>query len=132
MTRRRMAAAAAVIVVVFGVLTWRNWSTLFGAGTWGAGGNMFAWVACGGLAFGWTWLRQHERHLQQLAQNARHHHERLEQADAHHEAQVALARKHHQEQLDRADVHHEALKQHVVSVVPQPATRRKPPAPKGM
>lgn len=29
---------------------------LFGPGTWGAGGNLVAWVICGAIAGAWAWL----------------------------------------------------------------------------
>jgi len=47
--------------------------TLFGAGTWGAGGNLVAWVICGTLGFGWLHAKEKARHLQKMAQAARHH-----------------------------------------------------------
>jgi len=32
---------------------------LFGPGTWGAGGNLVAWVICGAIAGTWAWLFRH-------------------------------------------------------------------------
>ncbi len=90
------------------------WTDLFGwPGTFGAGGNMVAWVICGCIAFSWLHAKEKARHVAKMAQAARHHDEKMAQAAEHHEALRALAEKHHQEQLDRADVHHEALRQHV-------------------
>jgi hypothetical protein len=57
---------------------------LFGPGTWGAGGNLVAWVLCGALAG--AWVRAKLR------------------------AQDALARLHHQEKLDQATAHHAELR----------------------
>jgi len=59
---------------------------LFGPGTWGAGGNMVAWVICGGLGFAWMHLKAEARHAEALAQAAVHHAERLALAAEHHEA----------------------------------------------
>ena len=58
---------------------------LFGAGTWGTGGNLVAWVICG--AIGGVWLRRKliTHHAQVLAQAAQHHKESMAQAQAHHE-----------------------------------------------
>lgn len=85
---------------------------LFGPGTWGAGGNMVAWVICGGLGFAWMHLKAEARHAEALALAARHHAERL-----------ALAAE-----------HHEALKAHVTAMaaVPPraPKTLARKPAPK--
>lgn len=36
------------------------WDALFGAGTWGAGGNLVAWVICGAIAAGAAWLGRHK------------------------------------------------------------------------
>jgi hypothetical protein len=46
---------------------------LFGAGTWGAGGNLVAWVLCGGLAFGWSHVKAVGRHKELMAQSAAQH-----------------------------------------------------------
>lgn len=90
------------------------WNDLFGwPGTWGTGGNMVAWVICGTLGLGWLHAKEKARHIQKMAQSARHHAELLDQADTHHKAVLAAVGKHHQELLDRADTHHEALKAHV-------------------
>lgn len=51
---------------------------LFGAGTWGAGGNLIAWVLCGGLAFGWSHVKAQARHVELLEQQ-RTQHEELKQ-----------------------------------------------------
>ena len=93
--------------------------TLFGAGTWGAGGNLVAWVLCGGLGFGWLHAKEKARHLARKLQAQQHHQELLDQAQEHHEALMA-----------QADEHHEALKAHVTAVVPAvvPAARK----PRGM
>jgi Na+/melibiose symporter-like transporter len=80
-----LGAITAGGIVVLLVLTALFWRTLFGPGTWGSGGNLVAWVICGGMAFGWTWLLQHERHLQALTLAVQHHKELMAQAQAHHE-----------------------------------------------
>lgn len=36
---------------------------LFGPSTWGAGGNMVAWVICGALGFGWLHGNEKARHV---------------------------------------------------------------------
>jgi hypothetical protein len=73
--------------------------------------------------------RIRERHIQKLAQDARHHAETLEQASRHHAELKTQAATHHQEQLDRADVHHEALKAHMTrAAAPPAATRAAAPA----
>ena len=97
MSRREwlLAALAAAVAVVV-VSTW--WNDLFGAGTWGTGGNMVAWVICGGIAF--ANVRARDKAAVLLAK--KHHAERMYQADAH-----------HQEALERADAHHAALRQHL-------------------
>lgn len=46
---------------------------LFGAGTWGAGGNLVAWVLCGGLAFSWSHAKAEARHQEALAQQRKQH-----------------------------------------------------------
>jgi hypothetical protein len=46
---------------------------LFGPSTWGAGGNMVAWVICGCLGFGWLHSKEKARHLARMAQAQRHH-----------------------------------------------------------
>ena len=69
--------------------------TLFGAGTWGSGGNMVAWVICGVIAFTW----QHR-------QNVRLHNLRM-----------ALAKAQHAEVLQQARNHHEAIKDHIVTTL---------------
>ena len=63
---------------------------LFGAGTWGAGGNLVAWVLCGAIAA--AWLRAKLR------------------------AQAALARLHHQQKMDQASEHHEELRRELDGV----------------
>lgn len=54
---------------------------LFGPSTWGAGGNMVAWVICGALGFGWLHSKEKARHLI-----------RMQQAEKHHQAQMAAIR----------------------------------------
>lgn len=62
-------------------------TALFGwPGTWGTGGNMVAWVICGCIGFSWLHGKEKARHLQKMAQAARHHQEQLAQAQAHHDA----------------------------------------------
>lgn len=48
---------------------------LFGPGTWGSGGNMVAWVICGGIGFTWMHVKAEARHAEALVQQARHHQE---------------------------------------------------------
>jgi hypothetical protein len=88
-------------------------SALFGwPGTWGAGGNMVAWVICGTLGFGWLHSKEKARHLAKMAQAARHHQELLDQAQDHHEALV-------KQQADS----HDALIAHVTETAKQPVRR---------
>jgi len=68
-----------------------HWHTiltgLFGwPGTWGTGGNMVAWVICGTLGLGWLHAKEKARHLQRMAQAARHHQEQMALAAEHHQA----------------------------------------------
>ena len=76
---------------------------LFGPGTWGAGGNLVAWVLCGAMAGGWlrAKLKAHE----------------------------TLARLHHQQKLDQAQEHHDALVAHVTATATLAAVAEQPPAP---
>jgi hypothetical protein len=87
-----------------------HWHTiltvLFGPGTWGAGGNMVAWVLCGVISFGWLHSREKARHLQLLAQAGRHHQELL-----------AQARDHHQAEMERMDAHLTTVKAHVEAML---------------
>jgi Na+/melibiose symporter-like transporter len=87
--RQRMTLLTIGAVVIAAAAIWHFWKTLFGPGTWGSGGNLVAWVICGGLAFGWTWLLQHERHVQALVQAAQHHKDQMGQAAEHHKALMA-------------------------------------------
>lgn len=105
MNRREMAWVTAIAGTAFVIILIIFWKTLFGPGTWGAGGNMVAWVLCGGLSFLWLNVIMKERHVQQLAQAKRHHDEKMEQSRAHHREQTAQAERHHQ-----------AMKAHVTSV----------------
>jgi hypothetical protein len=66
---------------------------LFGPGTWGAGGNMVAWVICGALGFGWLHAKEKARHLAKMTQAQKHHQEQMELAERHHQEQMALLRK---------------------------------------
>jgi hypothetical protein len=94
------------------------WTVLFGwPGTWGAGGNMVAWVICGVISFGWLRAKMRAHHVAQLAQAARHQKELRDQAEAHHLELRRLAEKHHLQALDRLEAHHEALKAHVTSAI---------------
>jgi hypothetical protein len=74
--------ALAVLVIVF-------WKILFGPGTWGSGGNLFAWVLCGGLSFLWLNVLQKERHIQAMTQAREHHEAMTQQAEDHHRAMKA-------------------------------------------
>jgi len=85
MDRRTMLWLTAIVATVLVALTVLFWNTLFGPGTWGSGGNMVAWVFCGGLSFLWLNVIQKERHIQAMAQARRHHDEKMAQADRHHE-----------------------------------------------
>lgn len=97
MDRRVMAWLTAIAGTVFVIFLIIFWKTLFGPGTWGAGGNMVAWVLCGGLSFLWLNVIMKERHVQQMAQARRHHDEKMKQAEAHHQEQLTLAREHHED-----------------------------------
>jgi hypothetical protein len=93
-TRREWLLAALAIAVGVAVIgTW--WRDLFGAGTWGTGGNMVAWVICGGLAFANVRARDKAHHAAAMLLARRHHDERIAQAEEHHQAAMALAREHH-------------------------------------
>ena len=50
---------------------------LFGPATWGAGGNMVAWVICGCLGFGWLHGKEKARHLMRMQQAQQHHEEQM-------------------------------------------------------
>jgi hypothetical protein len=65
---------------------------LFGPSTWGAGGNMVAWVICGVLGFGWLHAKEKARHLAKMTQAQKHHQEQMELAEKHHQEQMALIR----------------------------------------
>ena len=56
-----------------------NWDgillALFGPGTWGAGGNIVAWVLCGILGAGGMWLLRHRIGKTLAAWWAKHHHD---------------------------------------------------------
>jgi len=95
MDRRVMTWMTVIAGTVLVVLVIFFWNTLFGPGTWGAGGNMVAWVLCGGLSFLWLNVIQRERHWLALKQADRHHREKMDQADRHHREQLELAREHH-------------------------------------
>lgn len=67
------------------------WNALFGwPGTWGAGGNLVAWVICGGLAA--AWLRAKLKAHQALAK--RHHDQVMATADAAHKIAADTYRHH--------------------------------------
>jgi hypothetical protein len=76
---------------------------LFGQGTWGAGGNLVAWVLCGAIAGAWLRARL--------------------------KAQEALARLHHQQKMAQALAHHDALVAHVTATATLAAVAEQPPAP---
>jgi putative copper export protein len=82
---RRLVVPALVLLFAgaYGMFYFRK--DLFGAGTWGAGGNLVAWVVCGTISFGSLHAVLHARHLAVLAQARLHHRERMDQADRHHE-----------------------------------------------
>jgi chorismate synthase len=88
---------------------------LFGPGTWGAGGNLVAWVICGAIGAVWLRAKLRTHHLALMAQAALHHQERMDQAKVQHNVLVQQAARHQIELLDRADAHHEALKAHVTA-----------------
>ena len=58
---------------------------LFGAGTWGAGGNFVAWILCGSLGFGWQHVKAKARHQQATQQRQVHYDEVMAQIAANHE-----------------------------------------------
>jgi hypothetical protein len=74
---------------------------LFGPSTWGAGGNMVAWVICGVLGFGWLHARQKALHVARMAQAARHHQDETDLANKHHQEQMDLLRKQHSQLSDQ-------------------------------
>ena len=65
--------------------------TLFGPGTWGAGGNIVAWVICGALTAAGTWLARDRIGRRAAAWWDKHHGphavRRQRQALAEHEAE---------------------------------------------
>ena len=73
---------------------------LFGPGTYGAGGNMVAWVSCGASAG--LWLRG-----------------RLK-------AHEALARLHHQQKMAQSQANHDALIAHVTATATLAVTAAEP------
>ena len=108
------------------------WTVLFGwPGTWGAGGNMVAWVICGAISFGWLRAKLHAHHVAQLAQAARHHKEQLAQAAEHQKALAQQAARQHEQVLDRVDAHHEALKAHLTATLRLPAKQPRAAAKEG-
>jgi uncharacterized protein HemX len=78
-----VAVTAIIVVLMFtghGVV-----GDLFGwPATWGTGGNMVAWVICGAIGGGWLHGKEQARHLQKMAQAARHHTEQMQQLTAQH------------------------------------------------
>ena len=74
---------------------------LFGAGTWGTGGNMVAWVICGTLGLGWLHAKEKARHLAKMAQAASHHQAQMELLAGQHKAQMDLLRKQHSQLSDQ-------------------------------
>lgn len=77
---------------------------LFGAGTWGTGGNMVAWVICGTLGIGWLHGKEKARHLA-----------KMRQAQAHHDEAQAQSAAQHQELMAKADDQHAALTEHITA-----------------
>jgi hypothetical protein len=96
---------------------------LFGPGTWGAGGNMIAWVICGGLAFANVRARDKAQHAAAAALARLHHQERAEQAEAHHQAAMAQAQDHHAALTRQQAGHHAALIEHVTETAKRPVRR---------
>lgn len=92
---RRLKLTTAAGIIIGGLLVWRFWTTLFGPGTWGSGGNMVAWVICGAISFTWLHFQEKARHLAQLALARQHHQEQMDQAISHHEQQMEQASRHH-------------------------------------
>lgn len=82
MTRKRWLILLAAIG--FALVSWKFYPELWGAGTWGAGGNMVAWVLCGYFAFSWQHAKAEARHRQQADQDEARHHELLAQNERHH------------------------------------------------
>lgn len=109
MDRRLMAWLTALAGTVLAVLVIVFWKTLFGPGTWGSGGNVFAWVLCGGLSFLWLNVLQKERHIQAMTQAREHQEDRKHQAA-----------EHHRELLDLACRHHREMKEHVTALATAP------------
>src|ERR1700734_3311207 len=100
---RARAARAAGIVLVAAALIFvsaRWWDDLFGwPSTWGSGGNVFAWVLCGSIAFGWLHAAEKARHLAAMLQAQQHHQEKMAQAEAHHQAQMKCLQDQHTAQI---------------------------------
>jgi hypothetical protein len=90
---------------------------LFGPSTWGAGGNMVAWVICGVIGFGWLHSKEKARHLQKMAQAKLHHQALLDQAKAQHE-----------DMKRHVAAHCSDLKEHVSVVAAPPAAAARPAA----
>ena len=100
------------------------WTVLFGwPGTWGAGGNMVAWVICGAISFGWLRAKLRAHHVAQMAQAARHHKEQMALAAAHQAELKRQADRHHAQSLDQLEAHHDALKAHLTATLRLPAKR---------
>jgi hypothetical protein len=77
-------------------------TALFGwPGTWGTGGNMVAWVICGCIGFSWLHGKEKARHLQKMAQAARHHADQLEVMQKQHQDQMDLLRRQHSQLSDQ-------------------------------
>lgn len=77
----------------------------FGPSTWGAGGNMLAWVLCGGIAFSWQHSRIKKLNVQRMAQAAQHHSAVMAEL----KTQALVAEQHHQETHRRLGEHAELI-----------------------
>jgi hypothetical protein len=121
-TRREWLLLALFAAFVIAITS--EWFTpLFGPGTWGAGGNLVAWVICGGLAFANVRARDKAQHTAAILLAKAHHRERMEQADAQHQAVMAQAQEHHAALLQQASGNHAALVEHVTETARRPVRR---------
>jgi hypothetical protein len=100
-----------------GIAHW--WRDLFGAGTWGTGGNMVAWVICGVLAGLWLRAKMQAHTALQMAQARRHHDEKMAQSGRQHQEIMDLTRQLHEQRVQLAEAHQAELKAHITRQVAQ-------------
>lgn len=103
---------------------------LFGPATWGAGGNMVAWVICGAIGGAWVRAKLAAHHRGLKAQAERHHAEQMALARTHQQELRTQAERHHLQALDRLEASHDALKAHLTATLRLPVKQpRRPAAP---